>query len=479
MTTQHVGTLYHDTIDGPVQAQAQRKTTIKMADAPQIGICVPVGPKHVQAALTCSEEHGGCGMTWQQIEGVRTPNLIPFHFLLTHMNLQTPLNTGLTYFFESGRLSAPARQIMTKNALRAGVKYVLYWDDDTLPPPLGLFTLHNWMERHPEAGAISGVYTTRTHPNEPLIYTEQGNGAAWDFEMGKGAEPQPILGAGGGFLLARAEAIADVIERMKAENDGQEIPIWADEQVQKGQGGAERPHFWGHDVRFCKLLNEYGWPVYVHGEVLCGHLDIATGEIFEVPQDAPGFAKTRERNVNTKAYWDGIYGAEGANTWRTYPEMFEKVVAEVDPSTSVVELGCGVGILGSKLTAERGVFYRGYDISAQAVAYAKARFLDVAQLDVASIGERMLDYADIVVATELMEHLDEDVFHSVVSTIHESPIRKFIFTVPDNCMGPDEVPEHTALFNEELVRERLVQYTGWKLRIDKADDHHLICVMER
>ena len=479
MSTHHVGALYHDTLDGNVQVQAQRKTPIKLADAPQIAICVPVGAKHTTGAMECNKEYGGCGMMWQQIEGVRMPNLMPMHFMLSHMNLQQPLNCGLTYFFESGRLSAPARQIMTKNALRAGVKYILYWDDDTLPPPLGLFTLHNWMERHPEAGAISGVYTTRTEPNEPLIYTEQGNGAAWDFEMGPGAQPEPIMGAGAGFLLARAEAVADVIEKMKAENGGEEVPIWADEQIAKGQDGAPRAHFWGHDVRFCKLLNEWGWPVYVHGEVLCGHLDIATGKIFEVPKDAPGFEKTRKRNINTKAYWDDVYGKEGANTWRTYPEMFDKVAAEVQPGSRVVELGCGVGVLGSKLTAQKAVDYQGYDISAQAIAYARARFLDVAEVDVAKIDGCMFDHAHAVIATELMEHLDEDVFHRVVSTIHESPVRKFVFTVPDNCMGPDEVPEHTALFNEELVRERMAGYEGWSLRIDKADAHHLICVMER
>jgi hypothetical protein len=78
-----------------------------------------------------------------------------------------------------------------------------------------------------------------------------------------------------------------------------------------------------------------------------------------------------------------------------------------------------------------------------------------------------------------MEHLDLEVFHHVMQRIHESPAHKFVFTVPDNCMGPDEVPEHTALFNEELVRERMARYEGWSLRIDKADAHHLICVMER
>ena len=474
--------LYNETTDGPVQCVQPRKTPIKMSEAPQIAVCIPIGGKHVKAALHCNTEQGGCGLTWQQNEGVRVPNLVPFHFMLSHMNLQQPLNTGLTYFFESGRLSAEARQLMTKNALRLGAKYILYWDDDTLPDPLGLYTLHNWMERNPEAGAISGVYTTRHHPNEPLVYTEQGNGAAWDFEMGPGAEPEKILGAGAGFLLARSEAILDVIERMEAEA-GKEIPIWSDETVEKEDG--KRGHFWGHDVRFCKLLNEHNWPVYVHGEVLCGHYDTQTGKTFHVPSDAPGFEKCRKRNINTRAYWDDVYGKEGADSWRTYPEMFDKVAAEIEALVSVREVGCGVGILGSKLTAERGVKYKGFDISAQAVAFAKARFLDCEQkavkdLTIDDLGE------GTVVATELMEHLDENDYYYMLGLVQESLATKFIFTVPDDCMGPEDVPEHTALFNEELVRARHKQFREgnegfalFDLRVEKADDNHLIVVMER
>jgi SAM-dependent methyltransferase len=465
-----------------------RKTQIKIADAPQIAVCVPIGAKYVKAVMKCPEEHGGCGQTYQQLEGVRAPNLIPFQFLACHMNLQQPLNTGMTYFFESGRLSAEARQIMTKNALRLGAKYILYWDDDTLPPQLGLYTLHNWMERHPEAGAISGVYTTRHHPNEPLIYTAQGKGAAWDFEMGPGAEPEPILGGGAGFLLARASAIEKTIEYMTAENGGTELPIWSDENDKPETG---RAHFWGHDMRFCRLLNEWGFPVYVHGEVLCDHYDITTGETFRVPPDAPGFQKCRDRNINTKAYWDNVYGNEGANTWRTYPEMFDKVTDEVVKGFSsgmenrVAEVGCGVGILGSKLVAEHALWYKGFDISAQAVAFAKARFLDCEQKAVKDLTLEDLK-ADVIVATELMEHLDEADYYHMLGLVQESRATKFIFTVPDDCMGPEEVPEHTALFNEALVRERHstfikgnMDFADFDLRVEKADDNHLIVVMER
>ena len=470
-------------LDGEPKIHIDRRPSIKLATDPHIVICIPVGDKHTGTVLECPEDQGGCGEKWMA-PGMRSPALVPIQFSLAHMNLLTPLNTTMSYLCEYGRLSAEARQIMTKKAARMGAKYVLYWDDDTLPPALGLYTLHNWMERHPEAGAISGVYTTRETPNEPLIYTEHGKGAAWNFPMGPNAEPVPIFGAGAGFLLARIDAIFDTIERMKVANDGVEVPIWADERTMPAQiegkpKGNDRKIMWGHDIRFCNLLNNHDWPVYVHGQVLCTHLDIATQNMFQVPHDAPGLKEQWRRNINTEVYWNQVYDKEGAQSWRTYPEMFGKVYDEVAESASVVELGCGIGILGSRLVGSGPVSYRGYDISPVAVEMAKTRFLDAELLDMKVVTTLHIGEADTVVATELMEHLDENVFHRVVDAVDKSSATKFVFTTPDDCMGPDEVLEHTALFNDELIHERLARYEGWTYRVVKADDHHLMVVMER
>ena len=329
--SKHVSIMNHDVVDGTPKIQVDRRTQIKLAQKPQIVIAIPCGDKHQASVLKCPSDHGGCGKVWMLPEQ-RQPNLIPVHLMLAHMNMIQPLNCATTYMVESGRLSAEARQIMTKSALKQGAKYILYWDDDTIPPPLGLAILHNWMERHPEAGAISGVYTTREPTmREPLIYQGHGEGASWDFPIGPGAEPQKIFGAGAGFLLARLEAVENVIEHMKAENDGKEIPIWADERtVSISDEGdsidreASRPSMWGHDVRFCKLLNEHGWPVYVHGEVLCGHLDIPTGVLHQMPDDAPGWTTPRSGQ--------GTYPTKVAAIPTGDPRVLDFIINNVDKS---------------------------------------------------------------------------------------------------------------------------------------------------
>jgi hypothetical protein len=132
-----------------------------------------------------------------------------------------------------------------------------------------------------------------------LIFEKHGKGVGWNIPMGPGADVTPIFGAGAGFLLARVEAIVDVIERMKKDNDGNEVAIWQDIKTVGDKGGvkADDPKAsqftttWGHDIRFCQLLNEHDWPVYAHGEVLCGHYDIEEAVMYEVSKDMPGYIK--------------------------------------------------------------------------------------------------------------------------------------------------------------------------------------------
>lgn len=467
-------------LDGEADIKHARRTSIKLAERPKIVVAMPIGSKPLTSVLPLD------GNLYQVNDGFRAPGLIPVEFMLSHMNWVPPLNVSMAYVVKKNMLSSHARQIMTKEAMRFGAEYIFYVDDDTLVPALGLYTLYNFMERNPHVGAVSGVYTTRETPNEPLIYREHGAGCAWDFEMGPGAKPELIFGAGAGCLLARLSAIQDTIDQMAEKNGGEEIPIWADEKDLPSDIDSTQQHrvMWGHDVRFCRMLNMHGHPVYVHGSVLCGHYDIKTGKTFVVPPDAPGFEKTRKRlgNINTAAYWDQVYGREGADTWRKYPEMFQAVVDAVPHGAQVTELGCGVGILGSKLTAERNVYYKGYDLSPVSVDMAKSRFLDVEVLDVRNLQKDMT--RDIVVMTELVEHLNrEDAIELFRKLSYESTSRKIIFTTPDGCMGPEEVPEHTALFDKEyvqgLLQEALPEDHGWTVTIEKADDAHLICVMER
>jgi len=341
--------------------------------------------------------------------------------------------------------------------------------------PPRAYNLYNFMELHPEAGAVSGVYVTREENPEPLMYKEHGAGAYWEMPFGESAKPVPIFGAGAGFLLARLEAVADVIEHMKADNGGKELPIWADERSVPYSEEAENKQqiMWGHDIRFCKLLNEYGWPVYGHGGVLCGHVDVYTNKIYSLPEDAPGF-KTHRQSTD---YWNSMYASEGINSSkRRYPEMFAAVVDAIPDGSSVVELGCGTGILGTRLTATKQVKYKGYDISSTGIAMAKTRYLDA---EVADAFDVEMDGYDTVVATELIEHYEREKFDSLMQKMNASNVRRFVFTVPDGGMPPETIPEHAVDFDRDMVDEYMLPYSNWVYSVTKVDKEHIMCVAEK
>ena len=292
--------LNHDIVDGEPQIVFERQPDIKLSNAPKIVFAIPVGSKRLNSHFMCDKATGGCGAEWMDVPAWTTPHMIPVQFMLSYHNLQMPLNVTTALLVESGRLSSEARQIMTKRAIRMGAKYIIYWDDDILPPSDGVYRLYNFMEKNQQVGIAASVCTTRFDPVEPVVYAAHGDGATWDFECGSGARPEPMFACGAGFIIARVSAIIDIIEKLKVENGGIEIPIWADERAFMNHddpscGISKRNIFWGHDVRFYRLMQETGYHTVVHGGVICGHLDSQTGKIYTMPDDAPGFKKTQER----------------------------------------------------------------------------------------------------------------------------------------------------------------------------------------
>lgn len=483
-------------LTGKSDVIVMRRSAIKLSEGPKIMVCVPIGAKPVSTVLECPQckQRGEAQTKMEVNEGFRPQGLVPYQFMIQQMNWLPPLNVTMAYAFKTGMRSAPARQIMTMDALaHPTVQYIFYVDDDMMIPPMGLYQLYNLMERHPDWGAVTGVYTTRQDPAEPLIYTDHGEGASWDFEMGPGAAPTKIMGAGAGVLLARTKAIRSWMEA----NEG--IPIWADASEYPASNGGRVT--WGHDVRFIRNLTEAGWPCYVDGSLICGHYDMLKNHVFSVPADAPGF---RKRAKNSESYWDNVYTREGADTWRKYPEMFKLVLRAIKGAPPfgdnegvsksdlfhrrlICELGCGPGVLGSMIVGKFPVLYTGMDISEVAVAQCHARGLDAEAVDLKHLGEGQsgytLDQATDIVATEVLEHLDDDTLHHVMDQVSKRKnIKRLVLTVPDECMPPEEVPEHERMFTHESMVQLLRKYDWPAIHVEpkrNVDGAHMVVLATR
>ena len=139
-------------------------------------------------------------------------------------------------------------------------------------------------------------------------------------------------------------------------------------------------------------------------------------------------------NINTPEYWN--------NQWSKRPQRiypYYAKIAELCKGKKVLDFGCGRGDLLEML----GENAEGIDISSVGVGIARARGLNVV------IGNKPEGQYDIIVATEVLEHLDDD--KGMIERFFEhAPV--IIYAVPNNCLGPEEEPEHQRKYTSAYIK---------------------------
>jgi len=191
---------------------------------------------------------------------------------------------------------------------------------------------------------------------------------------------------------------------------------------------------------------------YINIPICAGH--IHTLKESELNQWLGGEGKVEENkryygifpsNINSKEYWDKIYRHEGKDTWRVKKELNDFVLSKI--KGSVLELGCGVGILAKEIKGE----YLGLDISSVAVQIMHEQGFKAEIRNIPSINTKKFD---TIVGLELLEHLDKN---DRLETIIEANklCNQAIFSVPNNCMSPEDEAEHRVMFNEQSFKKFL------------------------
>lgn len=89
-----------------------------------------------------------------------------------------------------------------------------------------------------------------------------------------------------------------------------------------------------------------------------------------------------------------------------YRPLYQCVADLVPREASVVELGCGTGRLAS-LILERTTHYIGLDFAPRLIEEAR-RYLPAVEFMVADLRGDPIAAADVYVATEVLEHLEDD-----------------------------------------------------------------------
>ena len=180
-------------------------------------------------------------------------------------------------------------------------------------------------------------------------------------------------------------------------------------------------------------------------------------------------------NINTKEYWDSIWQQEGLDTWREFPILFENIISVVPTNSKVLDVACGVGKLSKLIQEEKTTAVYGLDISSVAIQKLKTRGISGVVADCQNI-PFMENTFDVVVATEIMEHLSNPV--RILEEIHR--ILKIngllIVSVPNSVKGPSHTLEHLRAYNKVSLEEQLTIYFSdiKTITVSEFDCEHLL-----
>lgn len=153
------------------------------------------------------------------------------------------------------------------------------------------------------------------------------------------------------------------------------------------------------------------------------------------------------RLANSVQTWDKLWSHEGRETWRG--EFLEQVyarIAQLMPrGAKVIDIGGGVGLLGSKLKNDCECDVEVWDHSEAALVHAVDAGLGkrVVDLEAIDLGIRAHEFEGrVFVSTETLEHLSDMARNRIVASAAASGKPAF-FSIPNNALGPDEEPQHT------------------------------------
>lgn len=155
-----------------------------------------------------------------------------------------------------------------------------------------------------------------------------------------------------------------------------------------------------------------------------------------------------------------------------------KNILNVDKSARIIELGSGLGYFTYSLNVA-GYNVQGLDISLDAVNNANKKFGDYYLCgDLFDFAEYNLDSYDIVIMTEVIEHLDDPKeFIKAIKRMLKSN-GKLIFTTPNKSFYPNSIswytdspPVHCWWFSEKSIRY-IADLLNMKLTFVEFDDYY-------
>jgi SAM-dependent methyltransferase len=219
------------------------------------------------------------------------------------------------------------------------------------------------------------------------------------------------------------------------------------------------------DCCYCDL--QFASPFSAIGEIYEG--------IYSAPEIVPGYDRyaayakavaTSDKPLDFLAQSEAMY-------W-----FVARALRDISPTSSIIEVGSGYGYLTYAIS-RAGYRIKGVDVAASAVEAARRRFGDLYHCeDITTFSKRLHASTDVIVMTEVLEHLDQPL--TILSAIRESlrPGGSLLVTTPSRDFHPpgalwctDLPPVHLAWYSETSLRE-MARRVNMTIRFQDFSEFH-------
>ena len=219
---------------------------------------------------------------------------VPCDWHLAVRSLLMPSNVNVREIyrrsiFKDGKYTIPledAQNGMVEEALKMGADYILFIEDDTIPPPGTLLELSRVLETSEDTVmSCGGIYTTRNNPPEPIVYMGPGQGSYWNWRLG---DIFPCWATGMGCTMIRTKIFQMMpkpwFKELKTLEEVLQFPdLFPNTAEAKtgNRGGVST------DLFFFSKLAHMGFKHLAHGGVLPIHWDVVKNEGYWLPKGMP------------------------------------------------------------------------------------------------------------------------------------------------------------------------------------------------
>lgn len=204
----------------------------------------------------------------------------------------------------------------------------------------------------------------------------------------------------------------------------------------------------GSDFHFCRKVRAAGYKVWAAYECPCRHVNRIELTEFQRVLAARDISHANNPNINTPEYWDKEWERRENLELPGIAHFYPRIV-EMCTGKTVLDFGCGIGRLLEALSeAEPTRKIAGVDLSPWAVSRVRKGGIR------AWSGDSPLGIWDVIVATEVLEHLDDP--DRMLKQFFEHT-NEVIYTVPANQLPPGIEKEHQRVFTPGYI-ERITPY---------------------